>query len=398
MKKVNYHVTVFAFFVISIFLLSTTFTTAQVTGKSVKLGVLVPITSSSGDDAKGQVLAAEIARDEINASGGIGGVPLELVIYDTRVDLKENIIIFKKLALVDKVLSIMGPTMSSECEVVFPIANELKIVCVSPASAKPGVSAKNRPWAFRNGRMADAKMEPAIKKWIEMNNIKKVFTVYDAKDALPKSEAMGIFPPILKKCGVENLDFLTFMTGDMDFSAQVTKIRSSNPGGLLISGPPTEIANFVRECRKQGLRQPILGGAQAYQIDIITVGGKDVEGLITGGHTWVDKPDPRLQSFVKKYKERGKTSLPPKLAGGPPDCNQITMYDGIMVNKLSMEKYKITNQPGDLEKDREKVREGWTNLKDYPGIAGLTTMSPDGDAVGDTYVIMVKGGRFVAVK
>jgi ABC-type branched-subunit amino acid transport system substrate-binding protein len=112
----------------------------------------------------------------------------------------------------------------------------------------------------------------------------------------------------------------------------------------------------------------------------------------------VDKPDPRLQSFVKKYKERGKTALPPKLAGGPPDCNQITIYDGIMVNKLGMEKYKITNQPGDLGKDREKIREGWTNLKDYPGIAGLTTMSPDGDAVGDTYVIMVKGGRFVAVK
>ncbi len=398
MKRVNYYLKVFALLVFSTFLLSFSFAAAQVTGKSVKLGVLVPITSSSGDDAKGQVLAAEIARDEINGSGGIGRVPLELVIYDTRVDLKENIIIFKKLALVDKVLSIMGPTMSSECEIVFPLANELKIVCVSPASAKPGVSAKNRPWPFRNGRMADAKMEPAIKKWIEMNNIRKVFTVYDAKDALAKSEAMGVFPPILKKYGVENLDLLTYMTGDMDFSAQVTKIRSSNPDGLLISGPPTEIANFVRECRKQGLKQPVLGGAQAYQIDIITVGGKDVEGLITGGHTWVDKPDPRLQRFVKTYRERGKAVLPPKLAGGPPDCNQITMYDGIMVNKMVMEKYKITNQPRDLEKDRDRIREGWANLNDYPGIAGLTTMSPAGDAVGDTYVIMVKGGRFVAIR
>jgi len=397
MKKIKWLSNSFAVLVVLTFLLSGSFAEAQVAGKSVKMGIMVPISSTSGADSKGQVMAAEIARDEINAAGGIGGVPLELSVYDTRGDVKEAIIVFRKLAMVDKALSVMGPTYSTECEAVFPLANELKLVSVSPASAKPGVAAKNRPWAFRDSGIADRKLVPALKKWIELNKIKKVYIVYDAKDALAKSEANGVFPPALKATGTETLGILTYMMGDMDFSAQVTKVKQTNPDGLVISGGPTEMANFIRELRRQGMKQPVFGGAQAYQIDLMRVGGKDVEGVMTGGHVWIGRPDPRMQAFVKKYQERGKTALPPEIAGTPPDTNQVAMYDGIYINKLAMDQYKITNRLEDLEKDRDKIRQGWQNLKDYNAIQAVISMGADGDIIGMNYIIQVKGGRFVAI-
>lgn len=387
-----------AMFVIVAFLLSIPFAAAQVGGKSVKIGIMLPITASSGSDSKGQVLAAEIARDEINAAGGIGGVPVELVVYDTRADMKENVIIFRKLAQVDKVLAVIGPGYSTECEVVFPLANEMKLVSVSTAAAKPGITERNRPWSFRDSGIADRKIVPALSKWIDMYKVKKTFIIYDAKDAVAKAEANGIFPPTLKSKGVENLGVLTYMTGDMDFSAQVTKVIQSNPDGVLVASGPSEMANFIREFRKQGSKLPIFGGCEAYQIDLIRIGGKDVEGVMTGGHTWVDRPDPRLQAFVKKYQERGKTALPPDIAGSVPDCNQISMYDAMYINKKAMDEYKITNQPADLEKDREKIRQGWQNLKDYNATQAVISMGSDGDTIGKTYIIQVKGGKFVAME
>lgn len=383
-----------ALLAIGVFVFSNSFACAQVTGKSVKIGIMLPITASSGADSKGQVMAAEIARDEINGAGGVGGVPLELVTYDTRGDVKEAIIVFKKLAMGDKVLSVMGPGYSTECEVVFPLANELKLVSVSPASAKPGLTAKNRPWAFRDSGIADRKLAPGFKKWIETNKIKKVYMVWDAKDALAKSEINDIFPVLLKANGAESLGVLTYMTGDMDFSALVTKVKEAKPDGLIVSSGPTEMANFVREWRKQGLKQPVFGGAEAYQIDLMRIGGKDVEGMMTGGHVWIGRQDPRMQAFVKNYQERGKTQLPKEIAGTPPDTNQVAIYDGIYINKKAMEEYKITNRPDDIEKDRDKIRQGWQNLKNYNAIMGVISMGADGDIIGKNYIITVKDGRF----
>ena len=74
------------------------------------------------------------------------------------------------------------------------------------------------------------------------------------------------------------------------------------------------------------------------------------------------------------------------------------MYDGIYVNKKAMEDYKITNRPEDLEKDRDKVRQGWQNLKNYNAIQAVISMGADGDIIGKNYIIQVKDGRFVAIE
>jgi ABC-type branched-subunit amino acid transport system substrate-binding protein len=74
------------------------------------------------------------------------------------------------------------------------------------------------------------------------------------------------------------------------------------------------------------------------------------------------------------------------------------MYDGIYVNKKAMEEYKITNRPEDLEKDRDKVRQGWQNLKNYNAIQAVISMGADGDIIGKNYIIQVKDGRFQAIE
>ncbi len=64
--------------------------------------------------------------------------------------------------------------------------------------------------------------------------------------------------------------------------------------------------------------------------------------------------------------------------------------------KKIMEEEGVTNKPGDLEKDKEKIRNGWAKLKNYPGISGVTTMDAVGDGIGGVMSLVVENGQFIA--
>ena len=123
---------------------------------------------------------------------------------------------------------------------------------------------------------------------------------------------------------------------------------------------------------------PIIGGACNSSPGLIDIGGKAVEGYYGSTAAWIEgNPDPRMVKFLKKYKQRSPGGKAPPY-GGP------RSYDNIYILKKIMEEQGITNKPGDLAEDREKIRKGWEKLKDYDGICGATTMDKNGDGIGGT--------------
>ena len=58
-----------------------------------------------------------------------------------------------------------------------------------------------------------------------------------------------------------HVEFASFQTGDIDYSAQVTKAKGLSPDGLVVSALYNEAGNVTRELRKQGMNQPIVAGA-----------------------------------------------------------------------------------------------------------------------------------------
>ncbi|MCD6297824.1 MAG: ABC transporter substrate-binding protein, partial [Deltaproteobacteria bacterium] len=194
--------------IILLFVFTSTIPAAEagLKGKSIKVGVIVPLAGRAISWGQHSLIGAKIARDEINAAGGIGGIPLELIVTDTASKSDQAISLARKLTEQEKVLIILGPILSSACEMAFPVINRMKIVAVSPTSAKPGLSAKNRPWAYRNNLTSDKTLGPALEKWVKDNNIKKAGIIYDNSDAVSTGEGAKVYPMFLKKFGVEILD------------------------------------------------------------------------------------------------------------------------------------------------------------------------------------------------
>lgn len=354
----------------------------------VKIGVLMPLSGKGASYGQHQDIAMKMALEALEKTG-IKGEKVQTVVYDTRGENAEAINLTRKLIHNDKVLAIIGPFFSAECEVAFPIAVQGKTPIVTASSAKPGIATKNRPWAFRNALSSDQMNGHLLDVWLKRNPIKSVVVLTDVKDAFTKVDGTVVFPKELKEKGVTVLDNISFQTGDIDYSAQVTKAKGLNPDGIVVAGLYNEGGNVVREIRKQGMKQPIVGALGMSEPRFLEISGKAGDGTMVVNPFWPDDPDPKVHAWATEYKNRAKVS-----AGN----TAALMYDSIMLMKTCIEKSGVTNKPDDLAADRTRIKDCLSSVKNEPGIAGPVTFNENGDAQLLPTVLVAKDGKWEAVK
>jgi ABC-type branched-subunit amino acid transport system substrate-binding protein len=145
----------------------------------------------------------------------------------------------------------------------------------------------------------------------------------------------------------------------------------------------------VREARKQGLKQPFLASACVGSPEFARLVGKDGEGSIIGSAGWPDDPKPKTAAFLKKFME--------KSGGKKPNYGGMRSYDNVYIMKAVIESSGVTNEAKDLEADRDRIRVGWTKVKDFDGITGLTTINAERAGAGKSTLLTVKDGQLVKV-
>jgi branched-chain amino acid transport system substrate-binding protein len=186
---------------------------------------------------------------------------------------------------------------------------------------------------------------------------------------------------------------VAWQTGDQDFSAQVTKLKSLNPDGITLGAIGAEAARLGKEMKRQGVTAKAIGGVPIFSQVLTTEGGDAVEGWFTAGTFWLDNPDPKVQDWVKKIRERHKVQFP---NNPDPILDSATWYDSAIITLDIMKKAGITGDTP-LDEARAKIRDGWSSLKDYQGISGKTSIDAEGEGVKEVYVMEVKGGKFARV-
>ena len=360
---------------------------AKLAGDKVRLGVIMPQAGIFVDWGQHGLIGAEIAKEEINAAGGIGGLPLELVMADDRGDPKESVTLTRRLAQTDRVLMIHGSISSSSGGVMYPLSQSLKVVIVSPTAAAPGLTDKFRPWAYTMNPGAARALGTGLASVRKHHpEVRKAVVLYNQADAISKAEATVVMPPTFQQANVELLDTITFQTGDLDFSAQVTRALAKQPDMLFLGSGSREAALVAKEARRQGFKGPIQGGVATATPDLVTLGGDAVEGWYTTTYAWNERPTPRMQTFVKKFLERS--------GGKRPNSSGPAMYDQLFIAKMCIETAGVTNNPDQLESDREKIARCWAGLKSYDGAIGAITMNELGVNVGQIWALTVKKGVF----
>jgi len=198
-----------------------------------------------------------------------------------------------------------------------------------------------------------------------------------------------IFPAVLKERNINILDNISFQTGDIDYAAQVTRAKQANPDGIVVAALYNEGGNVVREIRKQGLKQPVVGALGMSEPKFLEIAGPASERTMVVMPFWPENPDPRVASWVAEYKKRAQTT---------PNNTDALMYDSLFIMKQCIETSGVTNKPADLARDRERIRECLENLDNFEGIGGRIRFNADGDAVLQPVVLQARGQRWVSLR
>lgn len=369
----------------------------RLAGTEVKLGVVFPLTGFWSGWARMDKVAFDMAVEEINTSGGVAGLPFKYALYDNASKPPEAAALVRRLATDDRAIAILGPFSSSECEVGFPVGVQLKVPMIAQASSKPGIGAANRPWAFRMNVDEGRQAAPAVRYWANKLHVKTAAIITDVKDAVGQILGTKVLPAQAKEAGVALVNEgnpVTFQNKDIDFSVQVTQLKGMKFDGIIFGGAYPDAINFIKEARRQGLRQPMVGGSPLMHESLAKDSGEAGEGIVAPS-TWNPySSDARIQAFVKKFAERAKAAGVPTLA----EWSNVNVYDTVYLLADIIKRKGVTNRPEDLAKDRERIMQGLTEAKGVQGLAGKFGFNKDGDGVKDMYVMMVKGGRWVEVE
>lgn len=360
----------------------------------IVIGAVVPSSGPFAEWGRTNTVTLKMLEKQVNDAGGINGAKLKLVILDDAAKPAQAANALRKLAGDDKVLAVAGPLTSSACEVTFPVANQMEVVATSQASSKPGVAKANRPWAFRNTVDEGILAKTSVPYFKKTFGVKSVAVIYDAKDAVSTVIATKIMPAVFKADGIavtnEN-DLISFNTGDLDVSAQVTKLKSMNPDGVVIGADYSQAITVIREMKRQGLMKPVIGGTPLISSAILKAAPEIP--VVAPATFYATMKGPKAEKFVAELwpllkKESG---LPPEIEPSMYDAN---IYEIVSMYIDAVKKTGITGKPDQLAAERVKLRDYMANLKGYDGLGGTIHFSADGDAIKQFFIVQGEKGAW----
>ena len=334
----------------------------------------------------------QLAADEINAAGGVNGNKIVLVVEDEQGKKEEAINAFKKLIFQDKVLMLFGPTLSNSAQAADPIAQAAKTVVFGTSNTADGITSIGE-YVFRNSVTEADVLPVTIKTAMKHANIKKVAVLYGNDDVFTKS-GYDNFKKALDEQKVTVTTTETFAKGDVDFKAQLTKIKASNPDAIVLSALLAEGAPIMVQARQLGITVPFIGGNGMNSVKVFDLAKDKSDGLYVGSPWSIENQAEANRKFVVAYTGRFKTA---------PDQFAAQAYDAMNIASQALRKVKLG---GDLAANRAALREALPAVK-YVGATGAFQFRRASDKSGkpagydaqQTAIISVtKGGKFSIIE
>jgi branched-chain amino acid transport system substrate-binding protein len=334
----------------------------------------------------------QLAADQINAAGGVNGDKLQLVIEDEQGKKEEAINVFKKLIFQDKVLMVFGPTLSNSAQAADPIAQASKTVVFGTSNTADGITSIG-DYVFRNSVTEADVLPETIKMAVKKSGIKKVAVIYGNDDVFTKS-GYDNFKKALETLKIPVTTTETFAKGDVDFKAQLTKIKATNPDAIVLSALLAEGAPLMVQARQIGLNVPIIGGNGMNSVKVFELAKDKSDGLYVGSPWSIENQAEANRKFVVAYTGRFKTA---------PDQFAAQAYDAMNIASQALRKVKLGS---DLAANRAALREALPAVK-YVGATGAFQFRRASDKSGkpagydaqQTAIISVtKGGKFSIIE
>ena len=340
---------------------------------TIKIGEFGSLTGDNASFGTSQNNGVQMAVEEINAAGGVLGKKIELTVEDNQTKQGETTTITRKLISQDHVVAIIGEVASSKTLEAAPIAQAAKIPLLATAATNPKVT-QTGDYVFRVCFTDDFQAVVIARFVLEKLKQKNIAFMTDVKQDYSVG-LTNIAKDYLTKNGGNIVKEQSYSSGDKDFRAQLTDLKSANPDVIIITGYYPEASLIAKQARQFGIKATLVGGDGWDGSSLIPVGGKAIEGAFFSNHFSTEDKSPLVQDFVKKYKQK---------YNAVPDAFAALGYDA---TKLLVDAIKRAGST-----DSDKLRAAIQDTEGFPGVSGKITIGKDRNAVKSAVILTIKDG------
>jgi branched-chain amino acid transport system substrate-binding protein len=239
--------------------------------KEIKIGIGAPLTAGAVALGQGMQRGAELAIEQANASSTVqaAGIKFVAVPGDDQGDPKTGVTVANTFASDPNLIGVMGHLNSGVSIPASKVYSDHNIVMISPASTNPALTAQGLTNVFRVCT-TDAVQGPAGADYAyKLLGLK---TVYVVDDSTPYGEGLAsAFATQFKADGGQVLGSAKTSDKDTDFSALVTKIKSTNPAFIYYGGIYNAGALLAKQAKAAGITGPLMGGDGLYDPQFIAL-------------------------------------------------------------------------------------------------------------------------------
>lgn len=342
----------------------------------IKIGYVANLSGRSSELGVSGRNAMQLAVDQVNASGGIQGRSVQLIIKDDKNDPAVAVKVDEEFYQ-EGVVAVIGHLTSQVMEQTLQLMDG-KILFISPTVSS--VSLMGREDNFitviaSNQKQAELLAQQAIQK------TKTIAVVYDLSNKLYTEEIYRYFKAAYERAGGQVVLAEPYMSEvGTKFSSLASKVLASGAQGVLIFASGMEAGILTQHLRKITPHYPIFTGAWSMTADFISSGGKYMEGVYTLAVFDDQSKYPQYRAFREEYMARYTDR---------PTLASVGCYDAAQVIFQSLR----TSRNHSYQSIKESILS-----KKFDGLQGELIIDVNGDANRPYLLFTVQDGLFKRVE
>ena len=353
-------------------------TGATAQAETIKIGAFGPFSGDAAANGEHMRQGIDLAVKNKNAAGGIRGEQIEVIYADDAGKPEEAVSVAKRLISRDGVVLTLGSFSSPASLAASQVSAQLKVPQIVIAGTAQKITTSGNQWIFRTP-VADTKLVSDLVDFIhEKMPAAKRFGFLYVNDDFGRG-GFEAFKKAGERYGFEIADEERFTRGDIDFTAQLSKIEAAKPDAIIEWSRYSETALIAKQLKQMNNTIPQIGSDGLATSKFVELGGDAVDGVYYATHWSVatSKDILAAQGFVADFEKTYKMQ---------PLADNAEGYDAAMIGLQAIERAG-SNDPTAI---RDALRK-----TDYASVRGPFKFDANGDPELRTHVARIVAGKEV---
>lgn len=317
----------------------------------------------------------QLAFETINEAGGVDGRPLMLLFHDDG-NTPQSARLADQQLIDAGAQVIIGHMTSSQSVAGYPVAEEARVLMLSPTTSTPLLEGK-KDFFFRVIPVSTDRAGGLARHCLENEGLRTIATITDMDNEAYTVSFNKTFADVFTSGGGQVLREFQLSSSRLEsWSEVIDELVALQVPAIGVALSARDLASLARELHHRGVAPRIYSSMWAYTSELIQVGGKSVEGIVFAVSSADDNAFPAFREFQGRYLKR---------FGWKPNFAAAFGYEcGLVLAE------GLRQTGGDLE----KLPQTLTRFKSFPGIIGPFDIDAFGDVQRPAFIVSIEGREF----